>query len=58
MCLNIYKVILTKPAKKDLLKLPAYIVRKLLGWVNDTENNGLNAVRKVPGYHDEPLKGG
>lgn len=53
----VFKVILTKQAKKDLITLPSYIVRKLLAWVDDVENSGLSEVRKVPGYHDEPLKG-
>lgn len=55
--LDIFKVILTKQAKKDLEKSPAYIIRKLLAWVDHIENSGLNEVRKTPGYHDEPLKG-
>jgi len=50
-------VVLTKQAKKNLIKTPAYIVHKLLGWVDEIENVGLNAVRKIPGYHDEPLRG-
>ena len=29
----------------------------VLGWVNDVESAGLSEVRKVLGYHDEPLKG-
>jgi proteic killer suppression protein len=55
--LDIFKVALANSAKKELKKLPFYIVRKLLAWVDNIENNGLNEVRKVPGYHDEPLKG-
>jgi toxin HigB-1 len=55
--LDIYKVILTKQAEKDLSKLPLHIVRKLLAWVDDIETSGLNKVKKIPGYHDEPLKG-
>jgi proteic killer suppression protein len=26
-------------------------------WVDDVEERGIAEVRKVPGYHDEPLKG-
>ena len=55
--MNIFKVILTSQAKKDLLKIPSHIVRKCMGWVDDVEHIGLNEVRKIPGYHDEPLKG-
>ncbi len=48
---------MTKQAKKDLTKVPLPIVRKLLAWVDSIENIGLSEVKKVPGYHDEPLKG-
>ena len=30
---------------------------KLLAWVGNVEAKGLEEVRKLPGYHDEPLKG-
>ena len=30
---------------------------KLGAWAADIEVRGLEDVRKVPGYHDEPLKG-
>lgn len=50
-------IVLSTKAKKDLQGLPSYIVRKLLAWVEDVENRGLENVRLVPGYHDEPLKG-
>lgn len=55
--MNIFTVILTEQAKRDLLKVPEYIRRKLQAWVDDIETDGLNEVRKIPGYHDEPLKG-
>ena len=55
--MDIYKVILSKQAKKDLTKLPLHIVRKLVAWVDNVEDSGLSTVRKIPGYHDEPLKG-
>lgn len=54
--MDIFTVILTKSAKRDLLKVPHHIVRKLQGWVDDIETDGLIATRKIPGYHDEPLK--
>lgn len=55
--MDIFKVILSKPAKQDLLKVPTHIVRKLQAWVDEIENAGLSEARKMPGYHDEPLKG-
>lgn len=37
--------------------MPRHIVNNLLIWVMAVEHDGLEEVRKVPGYHDEPLKG-
>ena len=48
---------LSKRAKKDLPKLPSHIVDKLFVWIEAVENDGLQEVRKIPGFHDEPLKG-
>lgn len=48
---------LTIDAQKDLLKVPKYINEKLLTWVDAVERMGVSVIRKIPGYHDEPLKG-
>ncbi len=48
---------ITKLAEKQLRKLPRHIVDNLMIWVAAVEENGVEEVRKVPGYHDEPLKG-
>ncbi len=48
---------LSAKAKKDIMKLPTFIVSKLLAWVDDVEIRGVEEVRKILGYHDEPLKG-
>lgn len=37
--------------------MPKYIAFKLLGWIDAIEHQGLNQIRKIPGYHDEQLKG-
>lgn len=37
--------------------MPLHIIGKLQGWVDDIEKSGLYEVRKIPDYHDEPLKG-
>jgi proteic killer suppression protein len=50
-------VVLSSGAAKDLRTVPSFIRDKLLGWVGAVELSGLEEVRKVPGYHDEPLKG-
>lgn len=43
--------------EKNLHKIPLAIQKKLFTWVAAVEERGLNEVRKIPGYHDEPLKG-
>ena len=55
----IYKVVLSKLVKKQLKawSFPQHVVSKLKGWVDNVESKGLEEVRKIPGYHDEPLKG-
>jgi toxin HigB-1 len=53
----IHVVVLSKKAEKDLATVPTHVALKLQDWVEDVEERGIEAVRKVPGYHDEPLKG-
>lgn len=57
MIFVIRRVDITRQAQKQLAKVPAQIKRQLLAWALDVETNGLEQARKVPGYHDEPLKG-
>ena len=49
---------LSPTTKKQLSKLPTHIVLSFQNWVEDVETRGLEEVRKIPGYHDEPLRGG
>ena len=49
----INRVVITTSAAKD----PVQIAKKLRLWIAAVETLGLEEVRKVPGYHDEPLKG-
>ena len=51
------RVELTERAKRDLRKVPVYIVNKLLAWVGRVEKVGVEEVRKIKGYHDESLRG-
>ena len=51
------EVKISRAALKQLLRVPKYIAIKLKAWVEDIEARGLEEVRKVPGYHDEPLHG-
>lgn len=53
----IFKVEIAKLAAKQLRKMPRHIVDNLMIWVAAVEHDGVEAVRKVSGYHDEPLKG-
>jgi len=53
----IRRVEIARPAQKQLQKLTRFIVDNLMIWVAAVEHDGLEEVRKVPGYHDEPLKG-
>ena len=53
----IFTVELSAGAKKELRKVPDYVVIKLQDWIEDVEERGLEEVRKNPGYHDEPCKG-
>lgn len=53
----IQEVQLSKTVVKQLRRVPNHIVVKLQAWVEAVETDGLPQVRKIPGYHDEPLKG-
>lgn len=50
-------VLLTKFADKQLKKLPHNIKESLRYWAESVERYGIREIRKLPGYHDEPLKG-
>ncbi len=53
----IFRVEITRRAEKQLRKLPRHVVDNLMIWVTAVEHDGLEEVRKIPGYHDESLKG-
>ncbi len=42
---------------RKIAGMPPMIGRKLAFWAEDVAHRGLQEVRKIPGYHDEPLKG-
>ena len=52
-----YKVSWAKNVDKTLRKVPSYIRNKFHLWVFLVESQGLEEVRKRPGFHDEPLVG-
>ena len=37
--------------------IPVHIVNKFLKWKMDVQGHGIQEIRKIPGYHDEPIKG-
>lgn len=51
------QVTLTKFAEKQLKRLPKNIIAAYFTWVRSVELEGIRKVRKLSGYHDEPLKG-
>ena len=53
----VHRVELSKRVRMQLQKGPRYIVENLAAWVDDVEDRGLEEVRKISGYHDEPLHG-
>lgn len=50
-------VLLAKFAEKQLKKLPRNIKESLRYWAESVERYGIREIRKLPGYHDEPLRG-
>ena len=50
-------IILTKPALKNLKKVPWHIAVRFKTWADLVENECLREVRKIKSFHDEPLKG-
>ena len=50
-------VVIATRAQKQLRNVPLHIAQKLAGWVLSVEEKGIEEVRKIPGYHDEPLMG-
>lgn len=56
-CLLKSKVFITDRAEKQLKKIPLYLRIKFVAWINSVEEIGIDETRKIPGFHDEPLKG-
>ena len=51
------QVQLTRRAEQSLKKVPGQVAANFFIWKREVEEHGLEVVRKVPGYHDEPLQG-
>ncbi|HLB56601.1 MAG TPA: hypothetical protein VJK30_04655 [Coxiellaceae bacterium] len=54
---NVYKVELTRKARRNLNKIPQRITDNFWIWVEDVEMSGVRVARKTKSYHDEPLQG-
>ena len=53
----ITKILISKFAEKQLKKIPQAIKESLKYWAETVERIGIRETRKLPGYHDEPLRG-
>jgi len=53
----IKNVLISRKAQKQLEKIPRYLWSKLKIWLEDVETKGLVEVIKIPGFHNEQLKG-
>jgi proteic killer suppression protein len=51
------KVEVTRRAEKSLAKAPRQAAVNFFTWKREVEEHGLEIIRKIPGYHDEPLEG-
>ena len=48
---------ISRRAERDLARVPTFIADKLLAWTKRVEKVGIEQVRRISGYHDEPLHG-
>lgn len=55
--MDIFEVELSEQAKNELRKLPLPIVFKLQAWIHGVKEHGLRKMKRVSGFHDEPLQG-
>jgi proteic killer suppression protein len=53
----IRRVEFTRRAEKQVRRIPVHVGAKLLHWVYLVREIGLEEVRRIPGFHDEPLVG-
>lgn len=55
--MNTCRIEISRFAQKQIKRLPAHIRESLITWVSQITKSGIQAVRRLPGYHDEPLFG-
>jgi proteic killer suppression protein len=51
------RIEVSKRAERSLGKVPRQVAAKFFYWQQQVHEHGLDAVMKIPGYHDEPLQG-
>ena len=52
-----WQVVWSKKVAKQLSRMPEHIRDKFQAWAIAVEEIGMREVRKLKGFHDEPLKG-
>lgn len=52
-----YRVRLERAVRRRLRRVPRYVLDKLEAWIELVETDGLEEARRIPGFHDEPLRG-
>jgi proteic killer suppression protein len=50
-------VLVSRRAEKSLEKVPKHVSVSFFLWAREVQQHGLEPVQRIPGYHDEPLKG-
>jgi proteic killer suppression protein len=53
----ITEVLITTRAARSLKKVPKQVSVNFFLWEQEVSKHGLEQVRKIPGYHDEQLRG-
>ena len=51
------QVEVSRRAERSLAKALKQVAAKFFYWKQQIQEHGLEFVRKLPGYHDEPLQG-
>jgi toxin HigB-1 len=57
MAIVIKVVNLSKRTERSIKTLPKQIAVNFFIWKREIEAHGIDVVKKIPGYHDEPLQG-
>jgi len=53
----IHRVDVSKRAERGLASAPKQVAAKFFYWKRQVAEHGLDFVKTIPGYHDEPLAG-